>query len=60
MYVATLKGLGEKQAKKKAAELLEAVGLIEERNHKIRTFSGGMKQRLGIAQAMLNNPRILF
>lgn len=60
MYVATLKGLGEKQAKKKAAELLEAVGLIEERNHKIRTFSGGMKQRLGIAQAMLNNPRILI
>lgn len=60
MYVATLKGLGEKQAKKKAAELLEAVGLTEERNHKIRTFSGGMKQRLGIAQAMLNNPRILI
>lgn len=60
MYVAALKGLDEKQAKKKAAELLEAVGLAEERNHKIRTFSGGMKQRLGIAQAMLNNPHILI
>ncbi|MFQ7166547.1 MAG: ABC transporter ATP-binding protein [Acutalibacteraceae bacterium] len=60
MYVAALKGLGEKQAKKKAVELLEAVGLTEERNHKIRTFSGGMKQRLGIAQATLNNPRILI
>ncbi|MED9902564.1 MAG: ABC transporter ATP-binding protein [Lachnospiraceae bacterium] len=60
MYVAALKGLDEKQAKKKAAELLEAVGLAEERNHKIRTFSGGMKQRLGIAQAMLNNPNILI
>lgn len=56
MYVSALKGLSEKQGKKKAKELLEAVGLTEECNHKIKTFSGGMKQRLGIAQAMLNNP----
>lgn len=60
MYVAALKGLSEKQAKQKSKELLEAVDLIKESRHKIKTFSGGMKQRLGIAQAMLNNPHILI
>ena len=60
IYVSALKGLDEKAARKKSKELLEAVDLSRESKHKIKTFSGGMKQRLGIAQAFLNNPQILI
>lgn len=59
MYIAALKGLPKPKAKAKTAELLELVSLKNEAKKKIKTFSGGMKQRLGIAQAMLNDPKIL-
>ena len=60
LYIAALKDLDEKKAKEKSKELLETVGLTKNGRQKIRTFSGGMKQRLGIAQAMLNDPYILL
>ncbi len=59
-YMASLKGLTKHRAKEKSAELLELVSLTDIAKRKIKTFSGGMKQRLGIAQAMLNNPKILI
>ena len=59
LYIAVLKGLDKKTAKRKSAELLKSVNLEEAADKKIRTYSGGMKQRLGIAQALLNDPRII-
>ncbi len=58
-YIAALKGLGDKKAKAMTRELLESVSLSDVADKKIRTFSGGMKQRLGIAQAVINKPEIL-
>ena len=60
MYMAALKGLTKKQAKRKANELLELVSLQGDAYKKIKTYSGGMKQRLGIAQTLLNDPKILI
>ncbi|WMM26276.1 ABC transporter ATP-binding protein [Tissierella sp. MB52-C2] len=60
LYMASLKGLTKERAKEKANELLELVALSDVAKKKIKTFSGGMKRRLGIAQAMLNNPKILI
>lgn len=58
-YMSALKGLDSKTAKRKCGELLKLVNLTDVQDKKIKTYSGGMKQRLGIAQAMLNDPKIL-
>lgn len=58
-YMAALKGLGKRIARDRSLALLDRVGLAGEERRRIRTFSGGMRQRLGIAQAVLNDPEVL-
>ena len=59
IYVAALKGMTKRQGRKRIHELLEQVSLLEVRNRKIARLSGGMKRRVGIAQALLNDPEVL-
>ncbi|MCM1038581.1 MAG: ABC transporter ATP-binding protein [Ruminococcus sp.] len=59
-YMAALKALPEDYAKNRIDELLELVDLTAVKNKKLKTFSGGMIRRIGIAQALLNNPEILI
>lgn len=60
LYIASVKGLTPRYARRRTKELLQLVNLEGDMNRKIRTFSGGMKRRLGIAQALLNDPKILI
>ncbi len=59
-YIAALKGIPRHKAGKKVKELLEMTDLSHAAKKKLKTFSGGMKQRVGIAQALLNTPKILI
>ena len=59
-YMGTLKGIPKDKLKIKIPEVLEFVNLSDVANKKVRTFSGGMKRRIGIAQAILNDPEILI
>lgn len=59
-YVAALKGLSERQSRSRIAELLERVSLADVRDKRISRLSGGMKRRVGIAQALLNDPEVLI
>lgn len=60
LYIGDLKGMDKRTAKEKADKLLKLVGLYDVRNKAISKFSGGMKRRVGIAQALLNDPKILI
>jgi ABC-type multidrug transport system ATPase subunit len=59
-YIGALKGLSKKELKRKVPEVLQFVNLEKVANKKVKTFSGGMKRRVGIAQAIINDPGILI
>lgn len=59
MYIASIKGIRQGAARKRTKQLLHQVGLAKYEKRKMKTLSGGMARRVGIAQAMLNNPKIL-
>lgn len=60
MYLSSLKGLPKMASEERCKDLLDTVGLYEVRKKKIKTYSGGMRQRLGIAQSLINDPKILI
>ena len=60
LYMAAVKGLPKSDALRKTEELIELAGLGPAARKKVRTYSGGMKQRLGIAQALLGDPQVLI
>ncbi len=59
-YMAAIKGIDHKAADERIDDLLAFINLLEARKRPLGDYSGGMKQRIGIAQALLNDPRILI
>lgn len=59
-YVGKLAGLSAKEAKERTNELLELVGIADAKNRRVGKYSGGMKQRLGIAQAIIHSPELIM
>lgn len=60
LYIAALKGIDKQVAKQRIHDMLEQFGLTKDKDKKMRTFSGGMKQRVGIIGALLNDPEIIL
>lgn len=59
-YLASLKGINRKIAELRIKELLQALNLVEVANNPLKSYSGGMRQRVGIVQALLNEPKVLI
>ena len=59
-YVGKLGGLNGQESKERSLELLKLVGIIDAKNRKVGKYSGGMKQRLGIAQALIHKPQLIM
>jgi ABC-2 type transport system ATP-binding protein len=59
-YLAAIKGLDSKLARRRIDELLQVFNLVEARNRPLGGYSGGMKQRVGLAQSLLNDPKLLI
>jgi ABC-type multidrug transport system ATPase subunit len=59
-YIAAIKGLSGKEARKRIDDLLQVLNLTDIKKQPLSSYSGGMKQRIGIAQALLNDPKLLI
>lgn len=59
-YLAVLSGVSRAERKRRVPEMLEKVNLLEKQKTKVKSMSGGMKRRLGIAQAIIHDPRVII